>query len=86
MQIVRDGATGAAEAADRATRARDQGHERATSEVIRGEHAGGDERQDLEDARNQGGQAPREAAEQHEEVHGGAQNRADGAESGEGEA
>lgn len=86
VQIVRDRAAGPAETADRATRPRHEGDDGAAGETVGGEREGGDERQDPEDSWDQGGQAEGEAAEQHEEIHGGTEDRAADPEPGEGEA
>lgn len=85
-KVVHDGSGSAAETVDRSTRARDQGDEREASEIVGREYERGDERQDLEDSRYQGGSAEGEAAEQHEEVHGGTKDRTDDTEQGKGQA
>lgn len=56
VQIVHDRTAGATETAGRASRSRDERDDRAAGETVGGERAGSDERQDLEDARDQGGQ------------------------------
>lgn len=57
---------------DDEARKRDQGVKRSASQAFGREHSGGDERQNSQESRYQGGEAQRKTAEQYQEIYGGA--------------